>query len=135
MKNLLKSSLLLLAFTFLLSSCSDEIRLANQLEGSWKVVTYTIDGTNYISFIDNFIMTYNEYDRGASEGTFEWRITDVNGDTDISSGEYRINEDGDMIDLIVDSEIETLNIRIESNTLIFSGTLDGETYLIEANEQ
>lgn len=135
MKKILTFSLLLTSMMFLFSSCSKEVRLANDLEGDWKVVTYEIDGDNYISLLDIFTMEYNEYDSGESEGTFEWRLTDTDGDTEIIDGTYEINEEATEIELVVDGELITLDIDIDGSILKIDGTDDGTTYLIEANKQ
>lgn len=133
MKNLLASITILFSAVILLSSCSEEIRLAKNIDGNWKVVTYELNGDSFISFLNSFDITYNEYDKGASEGTFTWIIKDLNGDTDTTTGKYSINDDGTMIDLIIDNKINTFNISVEENILKMNGTIDSNDYVIEAN--
>ena len=136
MKNLLKFSAVLLMTAFLFTSCSDEVKLANDLEGEWKVTSYKFNGDEAIAFFTQFDMEYKDYDKGASEGEFTWTTTDaIVGDTEVQTGEYSINEDATKIDMTLDSTLVSLNIEIEDDVLSLDGTVDGENIIIKADKK
>ena len=130
----MKFSAVLFVFTLLFTSCSKEVRLANNLEGDWNVTSFFIDGESEFEYITKFIMTYEEYDKDSSEGDFEWLITE-DGDTELLSGEYSLNEDADEIELIVDGELVEFDIELDGDNLEFEGMIDGEPFKIKAERE
>lgn len=140
-------SILLCFFTvsclLTLSSCSDDEPSAqetatNHLEGSWDVTSYTEDGEENIgSFFSSVELDFEKTATG--EGDFRWINKYEDGDTEVANGEYKINVEGDELELTSQDEDETLVytfdvLQVDSDDLRLEGTIDGFRYIIVAKK-
>lgn len=136
MKNI--SKILVIAFlavtSVLFTSCNPETILAKNLEGTWDITSFTIDGVELIGAgLNSGEFEFEEYD--GSEGDFELTFINSAGQTIKSTGEYELNSDGDEIDLNYDTgEREEYDIDLEDDEVTLEANFAGELYIIRADK-
>lgn len=135
MKNIFKTLTfaLLLASAALFTSCNPELVLAKNLEGTWDVTSFTIDGEEIINAgLVSAEFEFDEYD--GSEGDFKLTLVGSTGATSIGRGDYELNADGDEIDLNYDDgSTEAYDVEVDGDKVTFEGNIGGFLYIIKAD--
>ena len=123
--------LLLTALSF--TSCDKIKRVANNLEGDWKVKSFTIDGVEAMRVgVNNFTLEFDDY--SDDEGDFEWRIIYVDGTSETLSGEYGIDDDGKELELNANDKAYQMDMDLDGDELELEGIVDGEKVIIKADK-
>ncbi|MDX1908631.1 MAG: hypothetical protein SF053_16460 [Bacteroidia bacterium] len=122
-------TLLSIAALITLTACDPDIKAAKQLEGDWKIKSYTEDGVEIMTvLLNSFTMEFEEYQE--TEGDFTWTLIGTDGSTLAFDGEYEIKDEGTEIDLSFKSgslngETWTLDMSLEGDDVEMSGNVDG----------
>jgi len=132
----------LVATVFLLFNCSNERKVAKQLDGFWKINSYLIykDSTNQeieligLSFTDGQLI-FREYDNDLSTGRMEIVLTDIVTNEDvITGGSYSLDDTGEILSIDLKDERENaLNVDAGKESLTMEGILDSARVKIEAS--
>jgi hypothetical protein len=122
--------------TLSLSSCKKD-KLANNLEGEWKVKSLTSDGEELIGTeISSFKIEFEDYDSGDREGDLNWNIVYTDGSSDVISGEYEVDEDSKEVEMtLTESGIPfsyEFDVELDGDDLTLSGNLDGSATVFKA---
>jgi hypothetical protein len=135
LKNVKTLVLGLFVLTLSLSACKKD-KLANDLEGEWKVTSFTFDGEESIGVdINSFKMEYEDYDSDDQEGDFEWNFVYSDGTTESNSGEYEVDGDDKELTVTITNGISIsikFDIDLDDDKLELSGNIDGESVVIKA---
>jgi hypothetical protein len=123
--------LLLLAIFVVATGCEEDEdpneSVNNQLVGDWEVESFTIDGTEQMSFsLNSFTMEYTKQSNVGGET--DWLLIGVNGATTRIDSDYEIENEGTEIDLDGDD----LDIEINGDDLELSGIVGSERWEIRA---
>ena len=96
LRNLPIVALILLSFTQ--TSCNPQNTLARRLVGQWQVTSYLLDGKEEIgNTIQNMEFEFQAYYNG--QGNFSFRSIGMNDSLTLEKGIYKLNEDGDQVEL------------------------------------
>ncbi len=139
MKTLLPLTVLGLVLTSF-SGCTlfdKDLKIARSLEGNWEVISFTADGTERMQVgITSFTMAFEKYNRGEDEGDFTFTINYTDGDTDVLSGAYLVDDDGMILELTYPAgQQEDWDIDLENDDLEISTITGGGVLLIVRAER
>lgn len=139
MKTLLPFSFLGIALT-VFSGCTlfdKDLKIARNLEGNWEVTSFTADGTERMQVgITSFTMAFEKYNRGNDEGDFTFTIEYPDGDIDVLSGAYLVDDDGMNLGLTYQAgQQEDWDLDLENDDLEISTITDGGVLLIVRAER
>ena len=100
--------------------------------GEWEVKSFTIDGVE----VKGTIVTTSKVEFEAytgNNGDFEWLIVFGDGSTELTSGDYEVDEEDREVELQNnDGETITFEFDVENDELELDGIIEGERYLIKA---
>lgn len=123
---------LILSFTFI--QCSNDVdpneEANNNLEGTWDVESFRVDGVEQILYtINSFEMEYRK--ESENSGETEWTLVDIFGSTTSVEGDYIIMDDGRRIEIDGDE----LNLEIDGTFLTIDGNVGGEFWEMDAEKE
>lgn len=123
----LKTAALFCFLAFSFTSC-DQDKLANKdLEGSWEVQSFTLDG---VEQMDVLFTSFEMEFKGDSDigGESEWDFIATDGSSTKIEVDYEISKEGTEIDF----EGDEFDLDLDGDNLELSGNLDGNRWEIEA---
>lgn len=134
--NLAALALLLLLTAAAMTGCkkdkNDGPAPANALVGEWEIRSFKIDGVEIKgAVVMSSRIEFEEY--SGANGDFEWTIIYTDGSSEVTAGDYTVDEAEGEMELENDNgETLRFDYEIDGNALELSGELDGERYDLKA---
>jgi len=144
MKLFLRTFLLITILILVISSCSDERKIAKKMDAIWTITSYlvyndtTMEDVEFLGLhFKNGTFEFNNYELSTSMGDFDLILEDIILEEKIvTSGTFMLSEDGNEMTLLIDDAEDNISmVDVGKDQIKIEGIIDGAMVIIEGEKR